>query len=149
MWVKNIARYFRNRFPRNCGAVPATGAWRSGSLIRSPRRRQAPVRRCAPENASRANLIGSHKPAVTGNIGGQDGGKPAFDPALRWSGHGAALWAVFYTERRQGWMARRADARSWRSSLHGYRGPTLWTVIAVTGGRVLAPSCLSVMSASR
>src|SRR6266567_2481706 len=45
--------------------------------------------------------------------------------------------APFYIEQLQGWMARRADARSWRSSLHGYRGPTLWTVIAVTGGRVL------------
>jgi hypothetical protein len=37
-------------------------------------------------------------------------------------------WA-FYTEQRQGWMAHRADARSWRSNLHGYRGLTLWTAI--------------------
>ena len=37
-----------------------------------------------------------------GDIGGQDGGKSAFDAALPRSGHGAALWAVFYTEQRRG-----------------------------------------------
>jgi len=37
-------------------------------------------------------------------------------------------WA-FYTKQRQGWMAHRADARSRRFSLHGYRGLTLWTAI--------------------
>ena len=45
---------------------------------------------------------------------------------------------VLYTEQQQGWMARRADASSWRPSLRGHPGLTLRTVIAATGGRVVA-----------
>src|SRR6266536_712978 len=43
------------------------------------------------ESLGRAGLIGAHQPAVSGDIGGQDGRKPAFDPVLPWSGHGPAL----------------------------------------------------------
>src|SRR6266699_5883840 len=69
-----------------------TGRWRqSGAVL--------------PENASRANLIGSNEPTVAGDIGRQYRGEPAFGPVLSRSGHGAPL-ASFYTKPSagvQGW----------------------------------------------
>ena len=44
-------------------------------------------------------LIQSRQPAVTGDIGRQDRGEPAFGPALSRSGPGAPP-APFYTEHR-------------------------------------------------
>ena len=45
-----------------------------------------------PENASRANLIGSNEPTVAADIGRQYRSEPAFGPVVSRSGHRAALW---------------------------------------------------------
>jgi hypothetical protein len=50
------------------------------------------------EDASRTLLVRAHEPAVSGNIGGQDGGQSTFDTALPWIGHGAPLRGPVYTE---------------------------------------------------
>jgi hypothetical protein len=43
-----------------------------------------------PESARRAYLINAHQPAIASDIGGQDGGKSAFDTALPRCTHGSS-----------------------------------------------------------
>src|SRR5205809_7091827 len=77
-----------------------------------------------PVTCGSACLMVALPPA--GDIGGQDGGKSAFDAALPRSGHGAPLWGGILHRTTAGWMARWADARSGRPGLRGYSGLTLW-----------------------
>jgi hypothetical protein len=72
-----------------------------------------------PENPRRTRLVGTHQPAVAGDIGGQYGSKSALDAVLPRSGHGGALWAVFYTERRQSWMKLTATVAGLRNPAAG------------------------------
>src|SRR5262249_59303502 len=67
------------------------------------------------EPSVRPLFVHARQQTVAGDIGCQNRGKSAFDAALSRSGHGATLWAGIVHRAAAEWMARRADAGSWRA----------------------------------
>src|SRR6266700_1326275 len=86
-----------------------------------------------PVTCGSACLMVALPPA--GDIGGQDGGKSAFDAALPRSGHGAPLWGRYSTPNNSGggWLVGLTPAPGGLAY-----AAILGSLSGVTGGRLVA-----------